>query len=369
MKRKILGIIGTVALSIMLSGWGYIGHYKITEQALESVKGKIEGFDTWIAFITEHASDPDYRKSWVATEGPKHYIDMDNYPEYTVSGSINSNYDSLSKQHGEAFIKEQGILPWATLAAFDSLRSCFEMKDWFRAKLQAADLCHYVGDGHMPLHITRNYDGQESGNKGIHTRYESKMIQSFSDHISGKVKPAEYIDDVNSFIFNYLYNSHKLCDSIFNADNRAKQIAGGTESTEYLKTLWENTAAMTTQQFNEASYTLGSLIYTAWVQAGSPNLNTTGTNTKEQYDCEITSISQNKNDSILTINYHILAEGSYKIDIRNSDGGFALKAGSWERVPGNYSIGVDWSSLSGGSYLVILSCANFASTAKVEKVR
>jgi hypothetical protein len=368
LKRKIISLVGIITLGIMLSGWGYIGHYKITEQALELVKGKIEGFDSWIAFIADHASDPDYRKSWLATEGPKHYIDIDNYPEYKISGLISTNYDSVSKQHGEEFIKKQGVLPWATKAAFDSLRYYFEVKDWFHAKLQAADLCHYVGDGHMPLHTTRNYDGQESGNKGIHLQYESKMVMAFSDKISGKVKPTEYINDVSSFIFNYLYQSHRLCDSILKADNMAKQITGGTESSEYLPVLWKNTSEMTTRQFNEASYAIGSLIYTAWIQAGSPNLNTTGTNTKKQYDCEITSVFQHPNDSILTINYQIFTEGSYKIDIRNSDGGFALKAGSWGRVPGSYAVDVDWSSLSGGSYLVILSCANFASTAKAVKV-
>jgi hypothetical protein len=369
LKRKFISLAGVFALVIMLSGWGYIGHYKITEVALESVKDKIEGFDTWIAFIADHASDPDYRKSWSTTESPKHYIDVDNYPEYQISGSINTNYDSVSKQHGETFIKQQGILPWATKAAFDSLRYYFEVKDWYHAKLQAADLCHYVGDGHMPLHLTHNYDGQESGNKGIHSRYESKMIIAFSDKISGKVKPAEYINDVTSFIFDYLYQSNRLTDSIFKADNLANQITGGTESPEYLSVLWKNTADMTTRQFYEASFALSSLIYTAWIQAGSPNLKEIVPTSKKQYNCEITSTFQNPNDSTLTINYHIFTEGSYKIDIRNSDGGFALKAGNWERIPGNYSVDVDWSSLSGGSYLVILSCANYASTAKAVKVR
>jgi hypothetical protein len=368
LKRKIISLVGIITLGIMLSGWGYIGHYKISEQALESVKGKIEGFDSWTVFISDHASDPDYRKSWLPTEGPKHYIDIDNYPEYKTNGSISTNYDSVSKQHGEAFIKQQGLLPWATIATFDSLRYYFEVKDWYHARLLAADLCHYVGDGHMPLHTTRNYDGQESGNKGIHTRYESKMILEYSDKIQGKIKPAEYINDVNSFIFKFLYQSHRLCDSIFKADNLAKQIAGGTESPEYLPLLWKNTGEMTARQFNEASFALGSLIYTAWIQAGSPNLNETVLTSKNQYDCEITSTFQNKNDSTLTINYQIYTEGSYKIDIRNSDGGFALKAGNWERVPGSYSVDVDWSSLSGGTYLAILSCAHYASTAKIEKL-
>jgi hypothetical protein len=366
LKRKIFNLAGVV-LIILLSSWGYTGHYKITDQSLKSVSDKIKGFDTWIPFIASHSSDPDFRKSWIKTEEPKHYIDIDNYPEFSTSGKINSNLDSLTKLHGEPFIIEQGTLPWATLAAFDSLQYYFILKDWYHAKLWAADLCHYVGDGHMPLHVTRNYDGQESGNKGIHSRYESKMILAYSDKISGVIKQAEYIKDVNAFIFDYLYQSNRLCDSVFMADNLARQLAGSTESPVYLSALWENTSEMTINQFNDATFALGSLIYTAWVQAGSPKLNTTGTNTKEKYDCEITSAFQNRSDSTCTINYQIFKEGTFKIDIRNSDGGFALKTGNVGRIPGKYTIDVEWSSLSPGTYLVLLSCAHYASTVKVKK--
>ena len=370
MKRKIFSLFGIVILGLMFSGWGNIGHSIISEQLLKSVNGKITGFNSWIPFIADHSSDPDYRKSWVKSEASKHFIDIDNYPEFKTSGSINTNIDALIKIHGEAFVNEQGTLPWATKTAFDSLRHCFEIKDWRHAKLWAADLSHYVGDGHMPLHLTQNYDGQETGNKGIHSRYESKMITAYSDKITGEVRPAGYINDVNSFIFNYLYRSNRLCVSIFKADNIARQIAGGTESPEYLSILWKNTSDLTNAQFNEASYALGSLIYTAWVQAGSPNLNNGILSaTKDKYDCEIISVYLNRNNTVATIKFQIYKKGSYKLDIRNSDGWFALKAGSWDKMPGCYSTNVDISNLSKGNYLAVMSCANFASTVKVVKTK
>jgi len=206
LKRNSSKLAGAIVLSIILSGWGYTGHYKISERTSKSLGNKIEGFENWMPFIADHSSDPDYRKSWVKAEFPKHFIDIDNYPEFTANGSINHHLDSLTVKYGEAFVTEQGTLPWTTLATFDSLSSCFKRKDWHNAKLWAADLSHYVGDGHMPLHVTHNYDGQETGNKGIHSRYESKMVTAFANSIAGTITNAEYINNVPSYIFNYLYS-------------------------------------------------------------------------------------------------------------------------------------------------------------------
>jgi len=78
---------------------------------------------------------------------------------------------------------DQGILPWAILKTADSLPSCFENNDMHKAMLLAADLGHYIGDSHMPLHITRNYNGQYTGQYGVHSRYESNMIGTFQNQI------------------------------------------------------------------------------------------------------------------------------------------------------------------------------------------
>jgi hypothetical protein len=361
-RRKIFDFVGSALLVIVLSSWGYTGHSKISKQAGNAVANKIAGIENWIPFLTEHSCDPDYRKFWVKTEVPKHYIDIDNYPEFVANGTIIPTFDSLTTIHGDAFITEQGTLPWATLAAFDSLTTYFKTKDFHRAKWWANNLSHYVGDGHMPLHITRNYDGEETGNKGIHLRYESKMIINYNDSISIDMNSVSYVDDVPEFVFNYLYQSNRLCDSIFNADNKAKLVAGNTDSPEYLAELWKNSSEMTAHQFSRASCAVGWLVYTAWVKAGSPNLTTPLK--EEKYDCEILSLAHNSNDSLLTIDYAIFDEGTYKIDIRTPDGGPLVKGVKLERTPGHYSETIDISNLSKGNYLAVLDCINYASTKK-----
>lgn len=227
----------------------------------------------WAEVLADHASDADYRKNIDPNEGPRHYIDIDNYDEFVNTGRIPQTLDSVIMLYGEYFVYDQGVLPWATLRTFDSLRLCFEQERWDDAVLFASDLGHYVADGHMPLHITRNYNGQFTNNEGIHSRYESTMINAYISQISYAGMPITEIDDVPQYVFNYLYNNYQYVDSVLLADDYAKSESGGsTHSSTYKQALWDYSSGFTTTMFENASHALTELIYTAWKEAGSPQM-------------------------------------------------------------------------------------------------
>ncbi len=127
--------------------------------------------------LGDHASDADYRKSSDPSESPKHYIDIDSYQSFIDSGHIIQDYDSIVSVYGLSKVIDIGILPWAIINTTDSLQAAFEKEDYNKAVLIAADLGHYVGDAHMPLHITKNYNGQYTNQYGVHSRYETDMIR------------------------------------------------------------------------------------------------------------------------------------------------------------------------------------------------
>jgi len=97
---------------------------------------------------------------------------------------------------------KNGRLPWATDSTYRALVQNFKKKEWKNAMLTAAYLGHYVGDGHMPLHLTNNYDGKLTSQSGIHSRYESTMINKFITEINYKSSKVKKIKDVRSYIFN-----------------------------------------------------------------------------------------------------------------------------------------------------------------------
>jgi len=270
-KQPYLGLLSLGALIILLASWGATGHRKINYNTTYSFSYQIPQFQQWASDLQSHAPDADDRKDTDPTESPKHYIDIDLYNEFTSQGRIPQTFDSVVVKHTYNFVMDNGILPWATETAYDTLRNCFQRGDWEKAVLVAADLGHYVADGHMPLHITGNYNGQSTGNTGIHSRYESTMIGNFISQINYNGDSLKYIPNVNNYIFNYLYSNYKYKDSILQADNYAKQQAGGsTTSSTYSNALWLKTKNLTIQLFKNASHSLAELIYTAWINAGSP---------------------------------------------------------------------------------------------------
>ncbi len=270
--KNLVLVAGFLLLGLFISSWGYRGHEKIAEKSGQFFVGKMGAFKSWVPYLIEHSPNPDQRKKLDKTEGPKHYIDLDSFPEYLVSKSISQQLDTLIARHGETFVYDQGILPWATLATYDSLVSCFARLDTMNAKLYAADLCHYVADGHMPLHLTSNYNGQNTGNMGIHGRYESDMVNRFWDEIDFKPTRLKKIKNRENYIFGYIYSSTPYIDSILVADNFAKTIDPDTESTVYEEALWNSTKGFTVELFRCASDHYAEMLYTAWREAGRPTM-------------------------------------------------------------------------------------------------
>lgn len=267
-----LKYIFLIAVSLMLMSWGNTGHRIISGKSSLSFNQEMEDFHMWVEALIAHASDADIRKQWDPDEGPRHYIDIDLYDEFQISGQIPQDIEEAIALHGYSFVYDAGVLPWATLNTYDSLVACFQRLDWDRAVLFAADLGHYVADGHMPLHITLNYDGQYTGNNGIHSRYESSMVNTYQDQILYEGDDIEFVSDINQYIFDYLYYNYTYVDSVLAADDYAKSINSNTSSTEYKQALWQQTNAFTIGLFERASHSLAELLYTAWVEAGKPKL-------------------------------------------------------------------------------------------------
>ncbi len=272
MKRiiKYLSPLFYVSFILILCGWGSTGHKIISTGATLLFKDKAASLSYLSGQIISHASDADNRKSSDPSESPKHFIDIDSYPEFVSTGEINMYYDSVIAMHGQNFVVNAGTLPWAILNTFDSLKAAFVRKDWDKAGLIAADLGHYVADSHMPLHLTENYNGYQTNQGGVHSRYETDLINQYSSRINYDPDSLSLIPDVRSYVFSYIYQNYKYKDSVLDADKEAALFAGSNKSQDYYQKFWELAGRFTDTLFKHASCRLADLIYTAWTEAGSP---------------------------------------------------------------------------------------------------
>jgi len=255
---------------LFLVSWGAVGHKIINSKCTDSFPSSMSAFKIWSDSLSTHSSDADTRKNIDKTESPKHYIDIDFYPEFMTTGRIASTYDSIVSIHGAPYIVSNGSLPWATINIYDTLVVDFRKHKWHKAMLDASDLGHYVGDGHMPLHLTENYDGGMTNQNGIHSRYETAMVSAFSTALSNySGAEVHSVTNVTRYIFDYIYLDYQYKDSLLAADTYAKTVSSDTRSSLYISALWSK-AQFTTLLMHNASHSLAELIYTAWLEAGSP---------------------------------------------------------------------------------------------------
>jgi hypothetical protein len=254
-----------------LLAWGKTGHKIINRAAVDYFPAEMKDFKAWKDYLGEHASDPDIRRLTDKSEAPRHFIDIDFYKEFR-NGRMVENEDSLIAIYGKDTVTKVGLLPWATLNTFNNLVKAFKERNRDKAMMLAADLGHYVADGHQPMHCVVNYNGQLTNQEGVHARYESDMVNRYADELKNSFDSTEIslVKDPLNFIFGYISGSNSVCSVLFDADLLATKEAGNTTSDDYYLIMWFRTKYITEIQFNKAAQDFAALVYTAWVEAGRP---------------------------------------------------------------------------------------------------
>ena len=266
-----LGAVALLAAALPACGWawGGDGHRFIARNYSQHLPPQIDGLRLYDAVVVSKVTDPDTRKSYTPGEGPRHYLDIDWYPEF-FTGTLSHDRTALEFKYGTAVVLDNGVLPWAVGEVTATMRQQFQAGQFDALAVTIADLCHYVADGCQPLHCTKNYDGQYTGNGGIHSRYETTMLNPFLGGLTIDPMPVEHYPSPVDAMFATITASWGWVDDILAADTFAKATSGGTYNSVYYEALWHQTEGFTVAQLEEASRATASYVYTAWIDAGRP---------------------------------------------------------------------------------------------------
>lgn len=186
-----------------------------------------------------------------------------------------------------SLLDKHGILPWHLLRAYRQLVKAFETGEQKRILKQAADIGHYIADAHVPLHTTKNYNGQLSGQEGIHAFWESRLPELFSDSYDFFVGPAKYIEQPADFFWEAVFDSHRLVDSVLTEERALRQNYPAEEvycyeergrtqlrttCRPYAEAYHQRLHGMVERRMRAAIHAVASIWYSAYVEAGSPVL-------------------------------------------------------------------------------------------------
>ena len=181
----------------------------------------------------ERSVDPDlWRLVGWENEPPRHFLDMDAYGTYPFP-DLPRDYDRAVERYGLEFVEKNGVVPWRIAEMYGRLRRAFEEQQkggsdyaLSNARLYSAVLAHYISDAHVPLHAVLNYDGQLSGQWGIHSRFESELFERYRDRLQVSPPALGPVSDPRAFAFDTLLASYRASAAVLAAD--AKAVAGKT---------------------------------------------------------------------------------------------------------------------------------------------
>jgi hypothetical protein len=281
MRTLAAAALATLALSALptarVQAWGFSGHKLIADRAIDLLPGDIRPFfQKFRTTVVEHSIDPDtYRTMGWTDEDPRHFLDMDSYGPFPFK-NLPHDYAAAVAARGEEFVKKNGTLPWRTQEIHERLRDAFRQAPTSpyardNIKLFAAVIAHYTGDAFQPFHAAANYDGQLTGQQGIHSRFESDLFDRYQDRLTLMPPPLTAIPSARDFIFATLTDSFAFVQPILDADREA---AKGRDFYDdgYFGAMFDKTGPVMEKRMSGAIAGVASVIAQAWIDAGRPAL-------------------------------------------------------------------------------------------------
>jgi hypothetical protein len=270
------------------SSWGFLVHRVIAQLAVYELPEKIKPFFfTNRAYLVKQSVRPDLRRNTDPTENPKHFIDIEMYGD-SAMWKMPTGWDRAVSIYSRDTLVKYGYLPYEVVMMKDSLTRAIRDMNKERILFYCADLCHYISDANVPLHTTSNYDGQLSGQKGIHALWETEVPEiELNQYDLYCNHEAEYIRDPAITIWEAIRHAHSLLGDLFAQETALSgsftdstkyhtQIRNGKTTRSYssvfAKAYSKELGSSINDQLKLSANLVADFWYTCWVDAGRPDL-------------------------------------------------------------------------------------------------
>lgn len=269
--------------------WGFYSHSLINRLAVYSLPPEMLGFfKTNIDYVTDNAVNPDQRRYAVVGEAPRHFIDLDDYSDSVQAVLPKLYWNKAVEIFTEDTLMAHGIVPWQIQKMKYQLTQAFTKKDTKDILRIATDLGHYIADSNVPLHTTRNYNGQLSNQVGIHGFWESRIPEMYSKDYDLFIGKAEYEQNVADRSWKAVLNAHVALDSVLAFEKKLTQempeekkftieerngITVRTYSRNFTAEYNKRLDNQVERQMKASVKMIADIWYTAWVDAGQPEIN------------------------------------------------------------------------------------------------
>ena len=136
----------------------------------------------------------------------------------------------------------------------------------------ASILGHYIGDSHVPLHAVVNYDGQVTGQHGVHSRFESDLFTRMRPTLKIAPTPILPVTRPRELAFATLVDGTRLASQVLEADRQAIGTGDLYDDGYFARFTAAGAGPILEQRINESIASVVGHIVGAWEAAGKPDL-------------------------------------------------------------------------------------------------
>lgn len=288
MRRVSLWVFSAL-LVVGTSSWGFLVHKTIHQLAVYRLPKKMAPFFYEnMNYLVTNAPRPDNRRNQDSTEATRHFIDLEMFgPD--AANQMPADWNAAMQRYSKDSLVKYGYVPYHVVFMKNKLTDAFRSGNADSILFYAADLGHYIGDAHVPLHTTANYDGQLTNQRGLHSLWEStvpeldmKQWNLYSKH------KADYLPDPGAAIWTAVRHAATLVPGLLEKERTVSldftdsrkyvvKTSRGREiksySTEFATAYARVIAPEVNEQLLRSAELIADFWYTSWVDAGRPDLN------------------------------------------------------------------------------------------------
>jgi hypothetical protein len=289
MFRKRVGILFLAGVLLICSSWGFLVHRTVHQLAVyELPKPMHSFFYTNMKYLVENAPRPDQRRNQDSAEASRHFIDLEAFGD-SAAWKMPFRWEDAVNIYTKDSLLKYGYVPYHIIAMKNKLTEAFRSGNKDSILFYATDLGHYIGDANVPLHTSLNYDGQLTNQKGLHSLWESMIpeieLNRYNLYSGHK---AVYLQNPEKRVWDCIRRAHILLTDVFGMEKAASQqfidstkfrvqVRRGREVKSYTSEFAKAYSRLLKNTINEqllhSADMLADFWYTAWVDAGKPDLN------------------------------------------------------------------------------------------------
>ena len=277
LRRISAALLVTLLLPASAFAWGFEAHKAIMRRAIDLLPPELKPY--FMAHREElvfRSIDPDLWRSIGWEEDSNHFMNF-GAPEFGAFpfAGMPRDYGEALQKFGEVQLKRLGTLPWREGEMFGDLQRAFVQMgrngvfSTVDVILYTGAASHYIQDATQPLHASNSYDGQDTNQRGIHSRFESALFEQFESRLTLTPTPPKTFVSPRDYAFDALLESYQKIPILLKAD----QDAIGSKTVydaEYYEAFFQKVKPLLEERLSAAITATVSVIVSAWEHAGRP---------------------------------------------------------------------------------------------------